>query len=87
MFFSLIYFCNAQNGKSYAVFLDSANAIKYKDDKKADLYIQKAMKLASDKDLGDFYLKAIQIYIDINHFDEALEFCTKAHDVFTEKKI
>ncbi|WP_157444171.1 MULTISPECIES: tetratricopeptide repeat protein [unclassified Chryseobacterium] len=66
--------------------MDSANALKYKDVEKTNLYIQKAKKIASEKDLEDFYLKTIQIYIDINHFDEALEYCTKAHEVFTEKK-
>lgn len=85
IFFNLINFCSAQNVRSYAVFLDSANTIKYKDGKKVDVYIQKAKKAASEKDLGDFYLKAIQIYIDTNHFDEALEYSTQAHDVFIEK--
>ncbi|MFL9835093.1 tetratricopeptide repeat protein [Chryseobacterium terrae] len=85
IFFSLINFCNAQKGKSYAVFLDSANKIKYKDGGKADLYIHKAKELASEKEIGDFYLKATQIYIDINHFDEALEYCTQAHTIFTER--
>ncbi|MBD3905815.1 tetratricopeptide repeat protein [Chryseobacterium sp. Ch-15] len=85
IFFNLINFYDAQNRRSYIAFLDSANTIKYKDGEKVDLYIQKAKKAASDKDLGDFYLKAIQIYIDTNHFDEALEYCTKAHHLFTEK--
>lgn len=72
--------------KSYAVYIDSANAIKYKNGEKINQYIQKAKKEVSEKDLGDFYLKTIQIYIDINHFDEALEYCTQAHNIFSERK-
>lgn len=86
IFFTLSHFCNAQNENSYATFIDSANQVKYKNVKKADLYIQKAKKIVSEKDLGDFYLSTIQVYIDMNHFDEALEYCTKAHTIFTEKQ-
>lgn len=86
LFLNLINFCIAQDKKSYVAYIDSANAIKYKDGEKANLYIQKAKKAVPEKDLGDFYLKTIQIYIDINHFDEALEYCTKAHHAFTESK-
>jgi tetratricopeptide (TPR) repeat protein len=86
IFFNLIHFCAAQDGSPYTVFLDSANAIKFKDGEKVNSYIQKAKKVVSEKDLGSFYLKTVQIYIDNNHFDEALEYCTKAHKVFTEKK-
>lgn len=86
IFLNLINFCVAQDGKHYAAFIDSADAVKFKDAEKANSYIQKAKKIVPEKDLGDFYLKTIQIYIDINHFDEALEYCTKAHDVFTERK-
>lgn len=85
IFLNLINFCVAQDRSQYAAFIDSANATKYKDVEKTTQFIQKAEKLVSEKDLGDFYLKAIQIYIDINHFDEALEYCTQAHNVFTEK--
>ncbi|MBO6184282.1 MAG: tetratricopeptide repeat protein [Chryseobacterium sp.] len=83
LFLNLINFYTAQE-KSYAVYIDSANAIKYKNGEKANLYIQKAKKIVLEKDLGDFYLKTIQIFIDINHFDEALEYCTKAHHAFIE---
>lgn len=86
LFLNLINFCAAQEIKSYAVYIDSANVIKYKNGEKVNSYIQKAKKVVSENNLGDFYLKTIQIYIDINHFDEALEYCTKAHEVFTEKK-
>lgn len=86
LFFNLVILCGAQEVKSYAVFLDSANSIKYKNAEKATQYILKAKKIVSDESLGDFYLKTIQFYIDINHFDEALEYCTQAHNIFTEKK-
>lgn len=86
IFFNLINFYNAQDKNLYAAFIDSANTIKYKNGEKASLYIQKAKKMVPEKDLGDFYLKTIQIYIDINHFDEALEYCTQAHNIFSEKK-
>lgn len=86
IFFNLINFYNAQDKNLYAAFIDSANTIKYKNGEKASLYIQKAKKMVPEKDLGDFYLKTIQIYIDINHFDEALEYCTQAHNIFSERK-
>lgn len=85
IFLNLINFCAAQNKINYAAFVDSANELKYKDWRKAESLIKQAEKKIPEADLGDFYLKTIKIYIDTNHFDEALEYCTKAYDWFTEK--
>ena len=85
LIFNLFTFCNAQNKASYAVYLDSANVYKYKNWKKAEAYIQEAKKSVPEKELGDFYLSLIKIYIDVNHFDTALDYCTKAYNLFTDE--
>lgn len=85
LIFSFFNFCTAQYKTGYAVFVDSANQLKYKDWEKTESLIKQAEKNVSEADLGDFYLKIIKIYTDTNRFDEALEYCTKAHDLFSEK--
>lgn len=66
--------------------IDSANALKFKNWQKTDTIIKELEVSVSEKDKGEFYFKIIQIYIDANHFDEALEFCTKAKRKLSEDK-
>lgn len=80
-FFYFIDFCSAQNEK-----IDSTHILKYKNWEKTEILIKKSEKNVSESGLGKFYLKTIPIYIETAHFDEALEYCTKAHTLFSEKK-
>src|SRR5690606_26814222 len=53
---------------------------------KTESLIKKSEKNVSESGFGDFYLKTIPVYIETAHLDEALEYCTKAHTLFSEKK-
>lgn len=75
-----------QGEKSYSYYIDIANKLKSSDWKKAELNIEKARSIVSEKELGDFYLKSANIYNDVDRFDAALEFCVEAQKIFTKDK-
>lgn len=77
--------CFGQEKKEYEQYINAANEMKFKDWKKAELNIRNARKAVSDQDLGDFYLEAAKIYSDVNYFDLALDYSTKAYHLFLDK--
>lgn len=79
------FFCSGQNRKSYEQYMKTANELKFKDWSKAELNIQSARKIVSENDLGDFYLETAKIYSDVNYFDMALDYATKAYHIFLDK--
>lgn len=71
--------------KEYKHYMNTADELKYKDWKKAEVNIQQARKSVADHDLGDFYLEAAKIYSDVNYFDLALNYSNKAYHLFLDK--
>ncbi|MCE3074508.1 tetratricopeptide repeat protein [Chryseobacterium gwangjuense] len=82
--FSVI-FCFGQEKKSYEQYLDKANELKFKDWGKTELNIQEAQKKVPEENLGDFYIEVAKIYSDVNYFDLALEYASKANHLFLDK--
>lgn len=78
-------FCFGQDRKEYEQYIHTADELKFKDWAKAEQYLHKARKSVPDKDLGNFYIEAAKIYSDMNYFDLALDYSSKAYHLFLDK--